>query len=249
MRRAIGYYTNLWATKTILPSFQEDAGHLADRILVNLPRYTTAVKGTGVPVEWLFLAHAMEASCDFTKQIFNGGNLRLPVQAGAMTFGPWKTWEASVREAISWGKLSLIKTWDFETLFSELEEWNGWGYAFKGKASPYICSGLQAGIGSGKYISDGSYDSSAVSTQPGAMCILARVRALEQYIAETPAKRLAAIDSTIKFGVQDSTTVKGLQTYLNTYFGRELNVDGDAGPVTADAFKAAFGVKMLGDLR
>ena len=247
MRRPIGYYQKLWDDwNHASGTFGQEAEKLADKILASLTRYEDIVKGTGVPVEWVYLAHAMEASCDFTKQIFNGAKFDKPVAAGASIYGPWTSWEDSVRDAISYGKLSLIKNWNFETLFGELEEWNGWGYAYKGKNSPYICSGLESGQGVGKFVADGKYDPNAVSQQPGAMLILHMFRARNTVPTKVV---LHPTDVTISFTTKNSVMVKELQKYLNEYFGRELIVDGDCGPMTADAFKAAFGVKMLGDER
>ena len=247
MRRPIGYYQQLWDKREVTNAIHDDdVSAIVDRILDNMERYVGVVRGTNVPAGWVYLAHAMEASCDFTKQIFNGAKFGKPVAAGASIYGPWTSWEDSVRDAISYGKLSLIKNWDFETLFGELEEWNGWGYAYKGKNSPYICSGLESGRGVGKFVADGKYDPNAVSQQPGAMLILHMLRARNTVPMEVV---LHPTDVTISFTTKNSVTVKGLQKYLNEYFGRELIVDGDCGPMTADAFKAAFGVKMLGDER
>lgn len=68
-----------------------------------------------------------------------------------------------------------------------LEQYNGLGYASRGRASPYIWSGTDQYV-SGKYVRDGVYDPSAVDQQLGCAGLLMAMMALDPTITFTGAK-------------------------------------------------------------
>jgi hypothetical protein len=68
-----------------------------------------------------------------------------------------------------------------------LEQYNGLGYASRGRASPYIWSGTDQYV-SGKYVRDGVYDASAVDQQLGCAGLLMAMMALDPTITFTGAK-------------------------------------------------------------
>jgi hypothetical protein len=65
-----------------------------------------------------------------------------------------------------------------------LEEYNGLGYASRGRPSPYIWSGTDQ-YASGKYVRDGVYDPSAVDTQLGCAGLLMAMMTLDPIITFT----------------------------------------------------------------
>ncbi len=68
-----------------------------------------------------------------------------------------------------------------------LEEYNGLGYASRGRPSPYIWSGTDQYV-SGKYVRDGVYDPNAVDVQLGCAGLLMAMMALDPTITFTGAK-------------------------------------------------------------
>ncbi len=65
---------------------------------------------------------------------------------------------------------------------TELEEYNGLGYASRGVPSPYVWSGTDQ-YKSGKYVRDGVYDPTAVDSQPGCAGLLLAMMALDRTIS------------------------------------------------------------------
>ena len=65
-----------------------------------------------------------------------------------------------------------------------LEEYNGLGYASRGKPSPYIWSGTDQ-YQAGKYVRDGVYDPDAVDSQLGCAGLLKAMMALDPTITFT----------------------------------------------------------------
>ena len=78
------------------------------------------------------------------------------------------------------------KDWsDWRTL-TKLEQYNGLGYAARGRPSPYIWSGTDQ-YKSGKYVRDGVYDPNVVDSQPGCAGLLMAMMALDPTITFTGA--------------------------------------------------------------
>ena len=62
-----------------------------------------------------------------------------------------------------------------------LEQYNGLGYAARGRPSPYVWSGTDQ-YRSGKYVRDGVYDPNVVDSQPGCAGLLKAMMALDPTI-------------------------------------------------------------------
>jgi hypothetical protein len=67
-----------------------------------------------------------------------------------------------------------------------LEQYNGLGYAARGRPSPYIWSGTNQ-YRSGKYVRDGVYDPNVSDSQPGCAGLLMAMMALDPTITFTGA--------------------------------------------------------------
>jgi hypothetical protein len=80
-----------------------------------------------------------------------------------------------------------IKDWSIGGTLTMLEEYNGLGYASRGRPSPYIWSGTDQYV-SGKYVRDGVYDPNAVDQQLGCAGLLMAMMALDPTITFTGAK-------------------------------------------------------------
>ncbi len=73
------------------------------------------------------------------------------------------------------------KDWSVGGTLAKLEEYNGLGYAARGRPSPYIWSGTDQ-YRSGKYVRDGVYDPDAVDSQLGCAGLLMAMMALDPTI-------------------------------------------------------------------
>jgi hypothetical protein len=76
------------------------------------------------------------------------------------------------------------KDWSIGGTLTKLEEYNGLGYAARGRPSPYIWSGTDQYI-SGKYVRDGVYDPNAIDSQLGCAGLLMAMMALDPTITFT----------------------------------------------------------------
>jgi lysozyme family protein len=126
---------------------------------------------TGVP--WIFSAitHHRESGGDFTKNLCNGQPLRMKTTWVPKGRGPYNSFEESAYDALVTLKhLNKVKHWDFPTLCYYLEQYNGWGYYYKNKVSPYLVSGLKA-YKRGKYVADGRYSCWTVDEQMGTITL------------------------------------------------------------------------------
>lgn len=191
-------------------------------------RYQAVEAKTGVPWPFIAVAHERESSQDWTGSLAQGdpwNKKSVHVPAGR---GPFTSWEdAAVDALVNCSPFAARnKDWSIGGMLTDLEQYNGLGYANKGRPSPYIWSGTDQYV-SGKYVRDGVYDPDAVDQQLGcAGLILAMMQ----------------IDPSIKFGDTPQAPVQDgewLQTSLNTLgTSPQLTVDGIVGPGTRNAVRA-----------
>jgi hypothetical protein len=101
--------------------------------------------------------------------------------------GPFRSWEDSAVDALvnCAPYAARNKDWSVGGVLALLEQYNGLGYASRGKPSPYIWAGTDQYV-SGKYVRDGFYDPNAVDRQLGCAGML---------------KAMAVLDPSIRFGV------------------------------------------------
>jgi lysozyme family protein len=149
-------------------------------------RYLFASAKTGVP--WWFIAviHERECSQDWTGSLAQGdpwNRTSVHVPAGR---GPFRSWEEAAVDAVlnCAPYAARNKDWSIGGTLTKLEEYNGLGYASRGKPSPYIWSGTDQYI-SGKYVRDGVYDPDAVDSQLGCAGLLMAMMAVDPSITFT----------------------------------------------------------------
>jgi lysozyme family protein len=126
-------------------------------------RYLSVSAKTGVPWTAVAVIHERECSQDWTRSLAQGDPwhaVSVHVPAGR---GPFKSWEEAAVDALvnCSPYATRNKDWSIGGTLTELEEYNGLGYAAHGRASPYIWSGTDQYV-RGKYVSDGVYDPEAV---------------------------------------------------------------------------------------
>jgi lysozyme family protein len=180
-------YARLWESLEITPARRGVVQSSARRILENRSRYMEVERATGVPWWFVGVVHKMESSLDFTKHLHNGDSLkartRLVPAGRPRTGSPPFTWLESATDALMMKGLHKLKDWSITRVCYELERYNGFGYRQFGINSPYLWS-MTCHYQRGKYVEDGRFNRSAISSQSGTIALL---------------KVLTELDHTVKF--------------------------------------------------
>jgi lysozyme family protein len=161
----------------ILPDKIAEADHIATILLDNIARYRVVALESDIPWQMIGCLHALESSFSFARHLYNGDPLSartVHVPIGKPEIGcPPFTWEESAEDAMC--KVWRPTDWGLGGRLDFLERYNGIGYRKHDIRSPYVWAGTSA-YQSGKYISDGTFDPSAVSDQIGAAAILKSIQ-------------------------------------------------------------------------
>ncbi|WP_375764242.1 hypothetical protein ACE10X_13245 [Bradyrhizobium sp. Pha-3] len=147
-------------------------------------RYQIVSVKTGVPWPFIAVAHERESSQDWAGSLAQGdpwNKISTHVPAGR---GPFKSWEDAAVDALvnCAPRAALNKDWSTGGTLTMLEQYNGLGYANKGRPSPYIWSGTNQYV-SGKYVRDGVYDPNVVDQQLGCAGLLLAMMSLDPSIS------------------------------------------------------------------
>jgi len=147
-------------------------------VLNNKSRYEAISKETNVPWAVIAVIHSMECDSNFTQYLGNGDSLDLPTVDVPTGRGPFKSFEDGAIDALKYDGLDKVTDWSIPHMLFTLEKFNGLGYrighgqaTFPARTSPYLWSGTNY-YKSGKYVSDGEFDSYAVSKQVGCVAKL-----------------------------------------------------------------------------
>ena len=146
-------------------------------------RYQAVSKRTGIPWAFIAVVHERECSQDWAGSLAQGdpwNRVSVHVPAGR---GPFKSWEDAAIDALidSAPHAARNTDWSIGGTLAMLEQYNGLGYAARGRPSPYIWSGTNQYV-SGKYVRDGVYDPNAVDSQLGCAGLLMAMMALDPTI-------------------------------------------------------------------
>lgn len=177
-------YANMW--KSMKVTRVTESVNAASRIIELKPRYEKVERATGVPWFFVGIIHMREASNNFGGVLHNGehiigtGKKTKLVPAGR---GPFNTWEEAAVDAL---KLKGLHKVDWKVnLISRIgyhgEEFNGWGYTWKGINSPYLWAGSNHQQ-PGKYVADHKWDPNAIDKQLGIMPVLAKIAELDSSV-------------------------------------------------------------------
>ena len=206
----------------------------AKTAIANKERYLSIAKRSSMPdIAWVFIAvsHYRESSQNFSKSLAQGdpwNSISTHVPKGR---GPFKSFEDAAIDALveCAPYAARLKDWSIAGMLTNLERFNGLGYANKGIPSPYIWSGTNQ-YSSGKYIADGVFDPNAIDEQLGCAGLILTMMSLDQTIRfdNMPTNS----DEPIRDGVW-------LQNSLNKLGANPvLIVDGILGPATRNAVRA-----------
>ena len=161
-------------------------GQVAQHLLSGKARYQSVSKYTGVP--WFIIAviHEREASQNWFTQLGQGDPLNKPSTHIPAGRGPFKTWEAGAIDALvnCAPHAASNKDWSIGGTLTQLELYNGTGYAARGMPSPYVWAGTDQ-YRSGKYVRDGVYDPNVVDQQLGCAGLLKAMMAIDPTITFT----------------------------------------------------------------
>lgn len=172
---------NRWANARLTRDFTSIARHLVSPNAK--ARYQAVSAKTGVPWAVIAVIHERECSQDWTGSLAQGDpwhRVSVHVPAGRGPFGSWE--DAAIDALVHCAPHAASnKDWSIGGTLAKLEEYNGLGYAARGRPSPYIWSGTDQ-YRSGKYVRDGVYDPVAVDSQPGCAGLLMAMMALDPTI-------------------------------------------------------------------
>jgi lysozyme family protein len=184
-------YALLWRTMSVRPEKVSLADRSARKILANRERYRAVEQKTNVPWFMIGAIHALECGLSFAGHLHNGDPLSArtrQVPRGRPASGePPFTWEQSALDALTMPPHSLhrVAEWTIERIAYELERYNGFGYRrfHPGVKSPYLWS-YSNHYAAGKYVADGQWSPTAVSTQCGSLVLIKRLAVLDAAVAE-----------------------------------------------------------------
>lgn len=151
------------------------------RLLASKARYQAVSKETGYPWPVIAVIHWRESSGNWKASLAQGDpwdQVSTHVPKGR---GPFNSWEEAAIDAlheIKWNDWSIAGTLTY------LERYNGLGYANRNRPSPYVWSKTDQ-YHSGKYTSDGRYNSNVIDSQPGCAALLIRLMFKDPTINQT----------------------------------------------------------------
>ncbi len=200
-------------------------------------RYQAVSAKTGVPWAFIAVAHERESSQNWAGSLAQGdawNKVSVHVPAGR---GPFNSWEDAAVDALvnCSPRAARNADWTIGGMLTMLEQYNGLGYASRGRPSPYIWSGTDQ-YASGKYIADGVYDPSEVDQQLGCAGLLMAMTVLDSSIRFEGAIITQPSQPAQVGPIRDGAW---LQTSLNKLGADpQLETDGIVGPATRNAVRA-----------
>jgi lysozyme family protein len=147
-------------------------------------RYKAVSAKTHVPWAIIAVIHEREASQSWKANLAQGdpwNKVSIHVPKGR---GPFDSWEEAAVDALTKcaPHAANWNDWSGGGALTLLEEYNGLGYAAKGKPSPYIWAGTDR-YKKGKYVADGHYDPNAVDHQLGCAALLSKMKELDPSVS------------------------------------------------------------------
>jgi len=254
-------YEDLFNSCIINPQRVNAVDGIVAKLHTNKMRYEHVSARLDIPWAFIAVIHNMESGMNFKKHLHNGDPLTkrtVQVPAGRPKQGtPPFTWEESAIDALSLKRLSRQTDWSLAGTLYQLERYNGWGYRLYHAhvLSPYLWSFSNHYI-SGKYVADGRWSDTAVSSQCGAAVILRRMAENGQIeFTDQPSPQSNTPPLVVNYSIKKSNDslvllhAVELQEWLNTYPGIFVKIDGIPGKRTSEAYKKVTGSYLPGDPR
>jgi lysozyme family protein len=146
-------------------------------------QYQAVAAVTKVPWFVIAVIHEREASQSWKANLAQGDPWNRPSIHVPRGRGPFKSWQDAAVDALTKCAPYAARwtDWTAGGALTLLEEYNGLGYANRGRPSPYIWASTDQYV-SGKYVSDGHYDPNAVDHQLGCAALIAAMAAMDQSV-------------------------------------------------------------------
>ncbi len=147
----------------------------------NKAKYEAVAKKTGVPAELIAALHWRESTGNFNTYLHQGDPLGKKAVNWPNNIPIFHKWESAAEHALNQKKWLRDKlkidadTTDLAALATYAEYYNGLGYHYKGKPSPYVWSGTNQ-YTRGKYVADGKYSSVTKDKQLGVVAMIQYIR-------------------------------------------------------------------------
>lgn len=156
---------------------------VAKSLVAAKPRYVAVQNRTGVPWHFIAVVHEREASQSWTGSLAQGdpwNEKSIHEPAGR---GPFASWEDAAVDALVHCHpfAAQNKDWSIGGLLTKLEEYNGFGYAMRGRASPYVWAGTDQYL-TGKFTGDHQFNPNVVDRQLGCAGLLISMAQLDKSI-------------------------------------------------------------------
>ncbi|MGP1677468.1 MAG: hypothetical protein ACTS6J_09960 [Burkholderiales bacterium] len=254
-------YQELFDTCQIRAQRSNEVEQLCDSLVGNKDRYKAVAESFAMPWHVVAVIHNMESSQNFKKHLHNGDPLTARtrnVPAGRPKSGePPFSWETSAADSLGMKKFEDWTDWTIPGTLYRIEAYNGWGYRLYHPEikSPYLWAGSNH-YSAGKYVSDGTWSSTATSAQCGAAVLMRRLAERKDIETESQVSNTALMDAmrakSALFRYSPKVVTPGgeeLQRFLNQFPGIFLREDGRLGERTSDAYRRIFGQYLVGDPR
>jgi lysozyme family protein len=177
--------TSRWQAMHVTQSLIASIDKVAKRLIAPAAKahYASVSQNTNVPWHIIAVIHEREASQSWKGSLAQGdpwNKISIHVPKGR---GPFTSWEEAALDALKNCAPFAAKwhDWTIGGALTLLEEYNGLGYAAKGRPSPYVWASTDQYV-KGKYVADGHYDPNAVDQQMGCAALLARMQSLDTSI-------------------------------------------------------------------
>jgi lysozyme family protein len=238
----------------IRPERAAEVEATVNRVLVGRARYQRVAAQVHTPWYVIGAIHSLESSCSFSCHLHNGDPLTartVHVPAGRPATGtPPFTWEVSALDALTKPPVDLQDwhDWSVAGTLYRVEAYNGLGYRqfHPHVLSPYLW-GASTHYRRGKYVGDGTFSATAVSSQVGAAVIMRRLAERQLISLGAPPNALAARPPLFLSPDAMLTHGRELQAFLNLFPGIDLDVDGSPGRLTSEAVRSVLGYPLFGD--
>lgn len=205
-------------------------------------RYEKVAAKTGVPAKLIAALHWRESTGDFGTYLHQGDPLGKKAVNVPKNIPLFHVWEDAAEHALNMKKgnadavgMSADMT-DEVAMATYAEAYNGLGYSYKDRPSPYVYAGTDQ-YQAGKYVRDGKYDKNHVDQQPGVMALMESLDLSRSPQADPKAgwRPVLAGALVLRRG-DDGDGVLYMQQRLVAH-GATLTPDGDFGGGTVKAVK------------
>lgn len=236
------------AELSLTPQHRTELAAIVRHFEQHRERYEAVAQATGIPAELILAIHYRESSLNFGTYLHQGDPLGRPPVHHPTQIPTFYEWEAAAIHALQ-GKdairlavgLDLTST-NPVAVATFAERYNGLGYHYRGRPSPYVWGGTNIYQG-GHFVRDGVFDARSWDHRLGVMAIWAAVRGVD---VSGPTVAHRSPEEAWREVREEAEVLRlGFRTEAVTYLqgalqglGYEVETDGIFGPTTEEAVRA-----------